>query len=55
MNVQGVQAIMASTDEEFDAIRTETLNQLDAMGFQDARKEIIGLYEQAKKDAATFQ
>lgn len=55
MNVQGVQAIMASTDEEFDAIRTETLNQLDAMGFQDARKEIIGLYEQAKKDAATFE
>lgn len=54
MNVQGVKAIMAATDEEFEAIRSEAMEQLKAMNFDQAREEIVGLYEQAKKDAESF-
>ena len=54
MNVQGVKAIMAATDEEFEAARSEAMEQLKAMNFDQAREEIVGLYEQAKKDAESF-
>ena len=55
MNVQGVKAIMAATDEEFEAARAEAMAQLEAMNFEQARTEIVGLYEQAKKDAESLQ
>lgn len=54
MNVQGVKAVMAATDEEFEAARSEAMEQLKAMNFDQAREEIVGLYEQAKKDAESF-
>ena len=54
MNVEAVKAIMAKDDEEFDSIRKEAMSQLDAMNFQQAREEIVSLYDQAKKDAESF-
>ena len=45
---------MAKDDEEFDSIRKEAMSQLDAMNFQQAREEIVSLYDQAKKDAESF-
>lgn len=54
MSVQGVKAIMAKDDAEFDSIREETMTGLDAMNFEQARDEVVGLYEQAKKDAKEF-
>ena len=54
MNVEALKAIMAKDDEEFDSIRKEAMSQLDAMNFQQAREEIVSLYDQAKKDAESF-
>ena len=45
---------MAKDDAEFDSIREEPMTGLDAMNFEQARDEVVGLYEQAKKDAKEF-
>ena len=55
MNVQGVKAIMAKNDAEFEAAREEAMTELNAMGFEKAREEILSLYEAAKVDASSFE
>ena len=55
MNVQGVKAIMVKDEAEFDAAREETMTELNAMGFEKAREEILSLYEAAKTDASSFE
>ena len=55
MNVQGVKAIMAKDDAEFEQIRQEAMEELDNKGFEEARQELIELYETAKGEADTFE
>lgn len=55
MNVQGVKAIMVKDEAEFDAAREEAMTELNAMGFEKAREEILSLYEAAKTDASSFE
>ena len=55
MNVQGVKAIMVNDEAEFDAAREEAMTELNAMGFEKAREEILSLYEAAKTDASSFE
>lgn len=54
MNVQGIKAVMAKDDAEFEAVRAEAMTELSNMGFDQAREEILSMYETAKKDAASF-
>lgn len=55
MNVQGIKAIMAKDDAEFEQCRQEALQELEAKGFLKAKDEILGLYETAREDAASFE
>ena len=54
MNVQGVKCVMAKDDAEFEALREEAMQELEAKGFSQAREEIIANYEAAKEEAASF-
>lgn len=54
MNVQGIKAVMAKDDAEFEAVRADAMTELGNMGFDQAREEILSMYETAKKDAASF-
>jgi len=51
MNVQGVKAIMAGTEAEFNSIKEESIAGLEAKKYSQAADEILGLYDQAKEDA----
>ena len=48
MNVQGVKCVMAKDDAEFEALREEAMQELEAKGFSKAREEIVANYEAAK-------
>lgn len=54
MNVQGVQAIMAATEEEFNAVKEETLAGLESRNYSQATEEIAGLYAEAEQQADAF-
>ena len=54
MNVQGVNAVMAASDEEFEACKEETLSGLESKDYGKATKEIEGLYADAEKQADAF-
>lgn len=54
MSVQGIKAIMAKDDAEFEKVREDTITELNNMGFEQAREEILSLYEAAKEDSASF-
>lgn len=54
MNVQGVNAIMTATEDEFNATKEETLKGLENKNYGKATKEIEGLYETAEKEADAF-
>lgn len=54
MNVQGVQAIMAATEEEFNACKEQTLEGLESRNYGQATTEIEGLYAEAKEQADAF-
>lgn len=54
MSVQGVKAIMASSDEEFEACREESLKGLSDQGYDDTEEPLQALYEQARKTAEAF-
>lgn len=55
MSVQGVKAIMAKDDAEFEAAHEEAVRELEAKGFSKARDEILSLYEAAEKEADSFE
>lgn len=55
MNVQGVKAIMAKDDAEFGQIRQEAMEELNNKGFEEARDELLSLYETAKSEADSFK
>ena len=46
---------MVKDEAEFDAAREEAMTELNAMGFEKAREEILSLYEAAKTDASSFE
>ncbi len=54
MNVQGVKAIMAADNEEFEQIRQEAMEALNDKGFEEARQELISLYDTARTEADSF-
>lgn len=54
MNVQGVNAIMTATEEEFNACKEETLKGLESRDYGKATKEIEKLYVEAEKEAEAF-
>ena len=54
MNVQGVNAVMAASDEEFASCKEETLSGLKSKDYDKATKEIEGLYADAEKQADAF-
>ena len=55
MNVQCVKVITAATEAEFDQYRQEAMTELTAKGFEAAADTVIAAYDQAKKDAETFE
>mgnify|MGYP000010172976 FL=1 len=55
MNVQGVKCVMAKDDAEFEALREEAMQELEAKGFLKAREEIVANYEAAKEEASRFE
>lgn len=54
MNVQGVKAIMAASDDEFESCKEETLSGLESRNYSQATDEIEGLYAEAEKAAEGF-
>lgn len=54
MNVQGVQAIVATSEEEFNACKEETLEGLENRSYSQAEEEIARLYAEAEKEAEAF-
>lgn len=54
MNVQGVNAIMTATEDEFNACKEETLNGLESRDYGKATSEIEQLYAEAEKEAEAF-
>ncbi|MDD3278058.1 MAG: extracellular solute-binding protein [Lachnospiraceae bacterium] len=54
MNVQGVNAIMTGTEDEFNACKEETLKGLENKNYEQAKTEIADLYAKAEKEADAF-
>ncbi|MGB8451579.1 MAG: extracellular solute-binding protein [Anaerocolumna sp.] len=54
MNVEGVKAIMAKTEEEFNTVKAEALEAMEAKGISDASAEIKSLYQAAKEQVSNF-
>ena len=54
MNVQGVNAIMTATAEDFEACKEETLKGLESKEYSKATAKIEELYAAAEKEAEAF-
>ncbi|HJD29742.1 MAG TPA: hypothetical protein H9914_12220 [Candidatus Blautia avicola] len=54
MNVQGVKAIMAADEAEFESAKEEAMQGLENNNYSKATEEIKAAYEQAKADEETF-